>query len=318
MSDDNSADEPAENSRSGPVNRRRFVKALGTAGGGAIAGSMFASSTQAAARGQSPTVDEELVTGDELVQLARNSATQEDVDEVMNAAMQETVREGSAVEVTNASKDGIVFTQGSPRTAKENGVSDLSGDAVFVQAAEHTLANGEVKTRMAYLNSDGQALGYFKHERSAGNTNRAILWDIIEDEDSPKLSMETWSVNGEEPVPVSEMDGSLGSKLDGDQVSSHVTSDPCEGDPCGGCHGAPPGGDHGESLQATCNGHIDLNCVRSVYKCYKCTQSCPAGGPLVCAACILIFCGANVAYSCCVDGGFSHHCAACGCGAPCC
>lgn len=316
MSDEHNADEMAEAKNKPSVNRRSFVKALGGAGGAAVASGMFASRAQAASSRQSPSMKQEMLTGDDLEELSRDVAGREDMKNVMNSSRREIVQTGSAVETsqksqpgTQKSQPGIVFTQGARSEAKENGIGNLQAGTIFVSAARHTLKNGDRKLAVAYLTEEDHVIGYIKiKKREGGFSEKVKKLAIINDGNDPKLSVEQESYNGAEPRPISEVEIS---------EASPSYEDPCPpSDPCGGCHPGHPGGGMGEHSKATCNGNIDIDCVLSGYACYGCKYAC-LYGPQSCAVCLVVSCGLTVLYSCCVTGGVTHSCVNCGCGSCC-
>ncbi|MFC6823753.1 hypothetical protein [Halopelagius fulvigenes] len=204
MSEEHRVDENEEGTDS--INRRSFVRALSGAGGVAITGSVSPSTAQAAPPEQSPSKSREAIPVDELDQLARKVTEQEDVANIMDATMRETVQTGTVVEASHSSSaSGGIITRNSPQVAKENSVDDLAKDDIFVSGVRHTLENGNEMTALAYA-TDNEAIWWREFSKVEGGIKtKATRWKIKgETVEDARLELSQLSANGKLTKPQSD------------------------------------------------------------------------------------------------------------------
>lgn len=226
----------------------------------------------------------ETVTGDELRQVVQAVAADPNATNVMGSSWVADVRTAAVT--------------GETRTASTTGGNeeltlhtvDTGRDEMVVKAARHELENGNVLTSAAFAIGGDRLLVYRSFDRlQNGLESKVELFDVTDTDGRryPTISPGERSVNGSEPRAVSAVDTS--------DVSTSATCD----DPCGGCHGAPPGDpDHGEFTDASCRESIDLVCVGD--NCKDCTGYC-TGGPIACAACLVLLCTFWSLVECCPE-----------------
>lgn len=249
MSDDYSTNETKERSTS--FNRRSFVKALGGVGGAAITSSVFSSSAQAAAPQQLPSKSRKSIPIDELDQLARTVAEQEDVTNVMDATMRKTVQSGTAVEVSHSGPtDMVIITRDPSHIDKENGLDDRTEDDIVVSAARHTLENGNKMTALAYV-TDSEAIWSRRFKEIEGGVKRKAT---------------RWKIDGEtvEEARIELLQSSANGKLTKSPSDFTTTSH------CSGCNGLGDGYFH----TSNCTNY-DLVCLSACAGC-DIVSGCPA------------------------------------------
>jgi len=305
MSDDYDMSGSSESEGARGVNRRRFVKAMGTAGGVALTGGAFTSSVGAT---PSSAAEPEPVTGDDIGQLVSTVARKDDVvnlmgrewaEQVQNANVTEAPPDSHPVHDDHPRGDDHPARDGPPR----HEVRTRDG-ALSVSAARHDLQgpgsqarDANEMTAVAFEVSDDQVLAFYEYDEvEDGVKSKAELWNIVdEDETDADLLLEESSYNGALARPISEVDQ--------DEVS--IQSD----DPCGGCTGGPPGGDQGRELRSTCTSTSVIGCVVFGGGCAACAVACPFIGAAGCVTCVLANCPAAVVNCC---GGFEDACVTCG------
>lgn len=271
MSEEHSANETAETGSNHIVNRRSFVKALGGVGGAAITGSALSTSAQAAATSHPSSKNKTSITDDKLIQLISKISKQEDVMNVMDATMRETVQSGKLVELSDSSRSGgIVMTQNSPQVAKENGLNNLPQDDVVVAAVQHKLENGTEMTVVAFVTKD-RVLEFRRYsEVTDGVTSVARVWGVNgETQDEMTLVLKESSYNGRVPKPPSAFARNR----------------------CPGC--APAPGDYSGGIEDHDCRSVDVQCV--VTRCALCGI---CWGPVSCLTCLVTWCPLMIP-SCC-------------------
>lgn len=302
MTEEHSGDETVEERSHIPVNRRKVLKAIGAAGGVAVAG-RFASPAQASGSA-TESASTTRIEREKITDLARQLVRQDDVANVITSGMREVIESGRAVELQANDPSSTVFSRGSRSEVKANGVNNLAGDDVLVMGGRHILKNENMMTSVAFVSGNGQVLAYRGYELvEDGIKDKALLYNVVED----KLSVETTSYNGAEPRPVPEVKPSDVTK---------PLEDVCPPDPCGGCHPSDRpgrGGDYGEYAQAVCNTSLSLDCLIYSGACPACVASCPVAGP-ACIACAIAMCASALARCC---DGLETECLNCGCGVCC-
>ena len=144
------------------------------------------------------------ITGDELEHRIDHALDQDDVTNVMDAPMRETVQNGTAVDPPHSDRGptkGVVMTRGSPRRAKETESTDLAPGEVFVTAAQHTLETDAEVTAVAFA-TENRLLSYREYDTvTDGLRSVAHSWEISgETRDEMKLVLREASFNGHSPL----------------------------------------------------------------------------------------------------------------------
>lgn len=270
------------------VSRRRVMRALGATGGAAFFGSFSTSAVASEPPKRSTSVTR--IPRDDLPEVAHDTIQKKDIKNIIGQGMENAVEDGTAIQAEGDDLSNIIFTRESSRAEALADYSNLREDELLFSAVRHDLQNGNEMVVAAFASGGKELLVSYSYDRvQDGVQNRAVLYNIVTDTGGkfPKLTPVSRSVNGSEPVPVSEVDtGSVSAQ-----------SSDCD-DPCGGCYGAPPGDpDHGKFLDASCRESIDLGCV---YNNCGTATSCCIGGPVPCAVCLVLFCGGAL-YTCCPE-----------------
>ncbi|MDG5821883.1 hypothetical protein [Natronococcus sp. A-GB7] len=283
------------------ISRRNVLRMIGSGGAASIVGS----STAYAATAKEDSI--EPITGENLGEVVREVAAKDDIINVMGRAWSETVRSTHVSEVPHDEhpQHDDLFDGKGPEKMAPHAVD--TADEITVYAVDKELDDGNKVTSVAFETED-RVISYHEYEK-VHNAVQTIAQEFqiqeTENKKWPTVSIEDRSVNGEEPVPVTEV---TNEKSDDDLVAN---SD-CE-DPCGGCYGAPPGASNGQSLHVTCSGSFDIDCALNSLGCGWCKTSCTPATIGVCVTCIVIFCGIGVVRSCC-DETVTDTCVECGCG----
>ncbi|RJT02980.1 twin-arginine translocation signal domain-containing protein [Halococcus sp. IIIV-5B] len=271
MPERHEANETAETKNHTGVNRRRFVKALGVTGGTAIAGSVFSSSAMAAEPSRPSVKSSEPVTGSDLGQLISETKSQDDVTNVMNTQMRETIQSGVALEVAPSEQSGHIVSKNISSHTSASDVDSLAEDDLLVSAVEHTLEDGNKMTTVALGNNDN-LITRQKYEKVTNSIkDMAVLWNIVgENVEDMMLVSNSSSFNGTPTESLAEISASA-----------------CKCNPAP----APEKGKHRRVCKA-----VRVNCILS--SCGGACFWCSALGPAACLTCAAGACGYLIGTCC--------------------
>lgn len=235
------------------INRRRFVKSVGAAGAMSAAGGVFSVGTSDTHSAQGITTESHLsrlIPDEELYDLSQSITGKLDVQNVMNLVP---------------------------------GYSQLIEEAIDVQAAEHTLENGNALTTVAYALPDDNVLAYHEFD-----TPEVMQHQSDEPEARLKTQANVFSIEGEPLTDASLV--KTHTSANGGVLTAMSSAVNCS------CF---PEGNETSGARAQDCARYDLDCLYNNAGGVVCAAVC-AGSRAACVACLIAAIGAGQ-YVCCAE-----------------
>lgn len=249
------------------VNRRQFVRSVGSAGGVAVVGSGFTAAARATPPSNPRVRDPEPVRGNQLGRLVRSVSGEPDIVNLMGREWAARVRRSA---VTGLTHDDRIGPSERPQTQYKLEVEEE--EVTIVGAAKHELDDGNEMTATAFVNENEAIFHYEYDDRDRGVKSKAKLWEVTgaESMEDVRLITTETSVNGE------------------------VTRSPTDFPTASGCSGCDPGpAPGGYRLKEECD-DLDLGCAAR--GCGSCAVACTTIP--TCIACLGIYCPFVIATCC--------------------
>ena len=279
------------------LSRGQFLKG---AGGAAVALSILVGTGKLASPAHSTTsIRIEEISGEELIAIARDVATRQDVANVTSQTWRNKIRSGRAMsaEVVDADKNRAVIRAinlADGRVSTADGKPVFSGDLAVVKAAKHILSDGNSMVAVSFaMPKDARLVVYYEYEKptflpkdQVKTKTEALFYQVEND----SAVLQKASSNRQSQTLLRETSSSSLVQANHACLPDRRCSNPCDI-----VYG-----------YSRCHRLKSIGCV--AYQCRSCAITC-WGGALLCAACALVICSIGVIRECC-RGGYG--CKRCG------